>query len=63
MTHLRSYVGVFFKDAGSEIRYNAEWVDNLERTWKKKEFLPEEDHVNPVKSRSVTFRIKVRGLL
>ena len=28
----------------------------------KKEFLPEEDHVNPVRTRGITFRIKVRGL-
>ena len=40
ITQLRSYVGIFFKDAGSEIRYNTEWLDKLEWTWKK-EFLPE----------------------
>ena len=28
----------------------------------KKEFLPEEDHVKPVRTRGVTFSIKVRGL-
>jgi len=25
----------FFKEAGSEIGYNAEWIDELEWAWKK----------------------------
>ena len=61
ITHLRSYVGSFLKT----LVVKSDIIRNGLINWNgrgKKEFLPEEDHVNPVRTRGITFSIQVRGL-